>query len=290
MSIVFGMVSTRQSRDFTPVALESFFRLTPPDAGSEFLLIDNDGSLAGHPAGVTLITNESPRGFAANMNLVLRRAHERRADAVLLNNDLVFTTDWFAPLAADRDAIVSPVSNTMIEIPAVGGLHCVPDMELADYIGHERDLEVIADRNRRERSGYLDSYAVAFFCVKIPFAVIDRIGWLDEEYGKGGAEDKDYCVRALRAGFAIRFALGSYVLHFYGKSTWRGGESSEETRVRNETFMRRFLDKWGVPMFHLFMLNSSKPLDTPELRQAWTAGRFQAVIEEMLRRRQAAGA
>jgi glycosyltransferase involved in cell wall biosynthesis len=45
-----------------------------------------------------------------------------------------------------------------------------------------------------------------FFCVMIDKMVFKSIGLLNEEYGKGGGEDTEFCIEAQRAGFTMRLA------------------------------------------------------------------------------------
>jgi GT2 family glycosyltransferase len=42
-----------------------------------------------------------------------------------------------------------------------------------------------------------------FFCVMVHRKVFDKIGLLNEEYGKGGGEDTELCIEAQRAGFTM---------------------------------------------------------------------------------------
>ncbi|HVB37669.1 MAG TPA: hypothetical protein VND92_03995 [Vicinamibacterales bacterium] len=289
MNVVFGMVSTRHSFALTKVAIDSFLRTTPLGPGDEFLLIDNDRSIVEPlPAGVTLLQNTSPRSFAANMNVVLRRAMRQQADAVLLNNDLVFTTGWYEPMAAETGALVSPASNAEVHYTH-GAFECRFTMDLSEYVGHEDALEAVAEYNRRHPPMFVEAHAIPFFCVRIPREVIETVGFLDERFVTG-AEDKDYCIRALQAGFAVRYAARSFVLHFQGQSTWRGPETPEETYLRGDAYARRFLEKWGQTLMSLFIANDVKALDaTPDLRNAWDAKRFKAVVDELVRRQDGAG-
>ena len=283
MSPVFGMISTRRSATFTALAVESFLRTTPLDAGSELLLIDNDGSIDEAPPGVHLAHNPEPRSFAVNMNAVLRRARRRRTDAVLLNNDLVFTTDWFPPVAAIPDAIVSPISNAEVQYTH-GDFTCELTMELAHYRGRESALEAVAAYNRRQPFDPGPTHAFAFFCTRIPLPVIEAVGFLDEGYLTGG-EDKDYCVRAHLLGIPVRWAPGSFVLHFQGRSTWKGAETAAETALRNDAYIQRFGAKWGEALTRLFILNQAPVLDGLGLRDAWDAGEFGRVVSELARRK-----
>ena len=222
---VFGMVTTRHSHAYTAYALESFFRTTPLGLTDLFVLIDNDGTYPGTPVAagraVTRLTNAAPLGFAANVNQVLRLARARRADLFFLNNDLIFPPGWLEPLLSGPVGLLSPVSN--FQFPdRVAGWSCGPVLDLADYQGHAEHLRALVRAHQARHTGYRAVLKLTFFCIKIPAAVQEAVGELDEGFGRGAGEDYDYCLRCHRAGFPVALALGSYVLHFMGKSTWRG--------------------------------------------------------------------
>src|SRR6476661_2500114 len=104
MARLFGMVTTRDSGEYTAVALESFFRHTRMGAGDGFVLIDNDGAWnqsSREGWQVAVVVNREPRSFAENANEVILRANQRVADAYFMNNDIVFTAGWSEPLAVD---------------------------------------------------------------------------------------------------------------------------------------------------------------------------------------------
>ena len=52
-----------------------------------------------------------------------------------------------------------------------------------------------------------NAWFAVFFCVMIDRKVFDSIGLLNEEYGKGGGEDTEFCIEAERAGFSVRNCL-----------------------------------------------------------------------------------
>ena len=253
---LFGMITTSRSREYTPVALKSFFDRTPFNPGDRFILIDNDGDFA-LPADVpadrvTVVRHSEPQGFASNANLLLAEAKTQGADLFLLNNDLVFTTGWLEPLLADRRALLSPMSNAEVA-HAAGALRTQPAMDLGEYIGREADLEAIARKHRGTHSGYKTAATVPFFCIKIARAVYETVGEFDERFGKGGAEDRDYTIRAWIAGIPLEYALESYVLHFQGRSTWRGGETRDEQRQRDAHYLEAFQTKWGAALTQAFV-------------------------------------
>ena len=253
---VFGMVTTAASRHYTPLALRSFFAHTPLSEGDRFVLIDNDADFelpADVPADrITLIRPETPQGFAANGNLLLREARAHGADLFFMNNDLVFTRGWLEPLLADRAALFSPMSNAQVTGSA-GRFTLQPFMDLEDYTGHEAAVDAIAEQLRASSSGYRMTPSVAFFCIRIPRAVYEAVGDFDEGFGRGGGEDRDYAARAWLAGIPQEFALQSFVLHFQGKSTWRGAETPEQQQARDAQYTQAFQKKWGAALTYAFL-------------------------------------
>jgi GT2 family glycosyltransferase len=253
---VFGMVTTAASREYTPLALRSFFRHTPLEPHDRVILIDNDSSFelpVDVPAErITVVRPAAPQGFAANGNYLLGEAKKIGADLFFLNNDLVFTHGWLEPLLADRPALLSPLSNAQVAASA-DGFATQPCMDLAEYTGHEAAVEAIAASLRERGAGYQMTPSLAFFCVKIPRAVYEKVGNFDERFGKGGGEDRDYAVRAWIAGIPQEYALQSYVLHFQGRSTWRGAETPEEQAQRDAAYSQAFQTKWGAALTYAFL-------------------------------------
>ena len=253
---LFGMVTTAASRHYTPLALRSFFAHTPLSGDDRFVLIDNDADFElpadVPPDRITLVRPAAPQGFAANGNLLLHEARSEGADLFFMNNDLVFTRGWLEPLLADRAALLSPMSNAQITGSA-GGFAVQPFMDLEDYTGNEAAVDAIAEQLRAASDGYRMTPSVAFFCIKIPRAVHEAVGDFDEGFGKGGGEDRDYAARAWMAGVPQEFALQSFVLHFQGKSTWRGGETPEQQRARDAQYTQAFQKKWGPALTYAFL-------------------------------------
>jgi hypothetical protein len=251
----------------------------------QVILIDNDGAYTELPAGcrdrVAVRINETPRSFAANVNQTLDLARPLQADVVFLNNDLIFSKGWFQPLEGREAAVVSPLSNAEIQY-SEGGLECRLGINLEDYLGKENAFREIVRKHRKRVQGYLKVLTLPFFAVKIPYAVYEAVGPLDESFGVGGGEDKDYCVRCYQHGIEARFALSSYVLHFQGKSTWRGPETREETETRDRFYSRRFREKWGEALFRLMIFNEVKGLPA-ELQGLYEQREYEKLIRLMCR-------
>ena len=49
--------------------------------------------------------------FAENVNQAIRKAIQAKKSLIFLNNDIIFTSDWFKPLDLDSKNISIPVNN-----------------------------------------------------------------------------------------------------------------------------------------------------------------------------------
>lgn len=257
------MVSTLKSRQYTPVAIDSFFQHTKLQSSDRFILIDNDQSLDASLAEkypISIQSNKTPLGFAENVNFALQLALDSSADLIFLNNDLVFSNNWFAPLEQSDDAIYSPLcnrdvqyANSTVVMKTSHVAHTFVTaiaMELEEYLGNEAAFAALVEAHQRQLTGAYSTLTVPFFCIRIPYQVSKTVGLFDQDFGTGGGEDYDYALRCFLAGFDVRLALNSYILHFYGKSTWYS-ETDEERNIREQKMFGHFINKWGNDLFEL---------------------------------------
>ncbi|MCO6431114.1 MAG: glycosyltransferase family 2 protein [Deltaproteobacteria bacterium] len=280
------MVTTRSSWEYTSYALKSFFRKTPLNEGEQVFLIDNDESFEEDASWFSpkleIIKNRNPRSFAANVNQVMEIAKKRSADLFFLNNDVIFTDEWITPIQQyEGSAILSPLSNREVQYE-IGNVKWSNTLKLSEYLGKEAVLREVVKHHKQKAQGWRSVISLPFFCVKIPFDVYSAVGTLDESYGRGGAEDNDYCLRACLAGFEIKYALSSYVLHFSGKSTWAGGETPEETAERCERFRAVFEEKWGPELAKLIIDADLSVIEKdPQLVEFAKAGDYKSIITKL---------
>ena len=45
----------------------------------------------------------------------------------------------------------------------------------------------------------------------------------------------------------------SLTLHFHGKSSWDGGETTEQEKIRREQYLERGVRKWGEDLTEIFI-------------------------------------
>lgn len=280
---VFAMVSTRHSTRYTDYAISTFIEHTKIRKDDQVILIDNDHSYQTLPEKcrplVKVTINLTPLSFAANVNRIMELARVEKADIVFLNNDLVFSPGWLEPLRPRGAFLTCPLTNVELPKPEED-FPCKYSMDLEDYLGHERQFLQVTERHRKKFSGYLKVMSLPFSAIKIPYEVYSVVGQLDETFGAGGGEDQDYCIRCYEQGFEIRYALGSYLLHFHGRSTWRGAETPEETAARDRAYTERFRQKWGQALLEVFILNNLKNLPD-DVRAAHEKGDFRYLVQRL---------
>lgn len=256
---LFAMVTTHKSRDYTPIAISSFLAVTPLRPSDRFILISNDdpeiGSVVAGERRVELISNPEPRGFAENANAMIERALETGSDLIFMNNDVVFFDGWLAPLVGRDDAILSPLSNREVQyavtVAVVASQHIAQTsvlrapMELDEYRASPHLFAAIAETHRKSAHGTMPVIVLPFYCIRLPLPVLRSIGKFDTRFGPAGGEDYDYCFRAWLGGYSVEFELGSYLLHFWGKSTSEPGGGP----LYDRGFLPAFKEKWGEALF-----------------------------------------
>jgi GT2 family glycosyltransferase len=127
---------------------------------------------------ITFVSLPMNVGFPGACNIGMKVAS---GDALLLlNNDVVVTENWLSNmlkcLCSSREiGIVGPCTN--------------------------------------EVSGNQQVERLVGFCFLIKRELVERIGYLDEQFAPGYYEDDDYCHRAKQAGYELRIAGDVLVYH-----------------------------------------------------------------------------
>lgn len=281
---LFAMVSTKKSRKYTPYALSSFFETTSLRKEDNFILINNDDPefneiIAPFKSAVTVLDNQIPHSFAHNANQMIAQALSSGSDLFFMNNDIIFTDNWLSPLAGEPDTILSPISNR--EVQFVGSVVVVKTkhiantvvtqapMDLESYTASPRMFQAIAEANSKCSTGLLKLIVYPFFCVRIPLGVMQVVGRFDESFGTAGGEDYDYCFRAWLAGFKVQMALASYLIHFWGKSTWTAESKTASASDNYSTqFLEVFKAKWGEPLFEFVLRENDQQIRANPLATA----------------------
>lgn len=294
---LFGMISTAQSLSYTTSAIESLLQFTPLRHDDAIVLVDNDNSAADlaalrHPQ-IRRFVPPHPQGFAENANRLISEAVNSRKDLILLNNDLIFAPDWSETLAECGNTIAIPATNREVQYAlalAIPQADAEPQlftlsmtMEQSALAGRSYAFQAMAEFHRARKLPHRKLLILPFACVRIPLRIMQTIGGFDATFGRGGAEDYDYCLRAHLAGFEVTFAATSLILHFGGRSSW-GVERTEEQNAREELFRRRFREKWGEALYAMVLLEKDVTSGDLELSSLHHPEHIPALIRELLRR------
>jgi GT2 family glycosyltransferase/glycosyltransferase involved in cell wall biosynthesis len=168
-----------------------------------------------------LLRNDQATGYTRAANQGLRRSS---ADIiVLLNSDTIVTDQWLDRIIAcaesnPRIGLVGPLSNT-------ASWQSIPDIEsdgdwalnpLPADVGMDAMARLVAKSSARL---YPPMPLLNGFCLMIRRAVINQIGYFDEEnFGPGYGEENDYLLRACKAGWLAALADDAYVYHAQSRS------------------------------------------------------------------------
>ena len=197
----------------------------------EIILVDNastDGTAdyLRTLSNIKVISNTENLGFAGGCNTGIRAASGDWV--VVLNNDVIVAPGWLEGMlnAADR-------WNLQIVTPAIREGEF--DYDIGAYA-----RELTGRMQRVIRRGMANG-----ICFMVHRSVFDAIGLLDEKFLIGQYEDKDFFLRAARAGFALG-TVGSAFLHHFGSATQKVLKRNSGPRpyaLENKAYFAR---KWKL--------------------------------------------
>lgn len=166
---------------------------------------------------IELLRNDVNRGFAASVNRALGvlAADE---DAVLLNADTVPPPDLCSRLARvaylhDDIGTVTPLSNN--------GEYTSMPVRFRENPVPQGEVLAALDRLAAESMDGTDFVELPNgigFCLYVKRAVLDAVGLLSLQFGRGYCEDIDFCLRARQAGFRNVCATSVFVGHAGSRS------------------------------------------------------------------------
>lgn len=248
------IVVTYNNLELTQACLASIDEYSHYD-NLEIIVVDNassDGSPAFLENWVSgddkrkLILNSDNRGFAAANNQGLAIA---TGDfLVLLNNDTHVTPGWLRTLTGHlkRDktiGLIGPVTNNI-------GNEAKIDIAYADM---DEMLVKSAAYTRRHIAQLYPLRTAAFFCVMIRRDVFERVGPLDEAFGRGFFEDDDYCRRIEKLG--LRIVCGDDVFIHHQLSASFDKLKVEERQMLFDDNKKIYEAKWGAWFPHSYRMS-----------------------------------
>ena len=256
MNHVFCFVSSAKTENFSALALNSFFKNTKLEPGDIFVFVNNDGTNSfkkDYPINV-YINNKTPKSWATNFNKGLRIAKKFKKHFVVITNDIIFTKNWFEPLKQRDDAVLIPACNINYLYNAAE-FKTSPCMQIEEYTGKEKHLEDIVQfhQNKFKFDDLQERIFMQLYLGRIPYQVHNEVGYFDYTFSNCGGEDMDFRIRCAIQGFKTMIANHSLTLHFHGKSSWDGSETTYEEEERRAKYIARSMKKWGLDLTEIFI-------------------------------------
>jgi GT2 family glycosyltransferase len=228
----------------------------PPSGEWEIIWID-DGSTDGTRQWLTTLQKPRHRVILNDRNLGYAASNNRGAQAAtgeilaLLNNDLVLTPGWFAPMHA-----------ALAEHPQAGVVGNVQLNARTGEVDHSGVFYYARGKPTHDRTLPLGSppvrpvIAATAACILISKTRFDAMRGFDERF-INGCEDVDLCLRLHTAGWQNYVALTSIVRHHVSASPGRSVNNARNTFL--------LMQRWRplIPSF------AAQSWADPALRDRW---------------------
>ncbi|MFH1641090.1 MAG: glycosyltransferase family 2 protein [Candidatus Omnitrophota bacterium] len=191
-----------------------------------------------------IIFNEENKGFVGGMNQGISISDAPYV--CLVNNDLIFTEGWLSEIISvfetdKRIGLVNPNSNN-----------------LGTLLPGSDTLAGFSSRLRKAYSGKFEEMPFCIgFCMVIKRGLVNIAGGLSKEFAPMFFEDTDYSMKALKSGYLIGMAKGSYVWHKEHSSFKQMGKNQEEFFEKSR---RVFVRKWGRILRIVLMIENNSGL------------------------------
>ena len=197
----------------------------------EVIIVDN-GSVPAYSGLERVIRNDKNEGFPVAVNQGLKDA--KGEILVILNNDTLVTPGWLDNLVEHLKTfdLVGPCSNNISGLQQIAIDGYKNKSELYDFAKEQRE---------KNKGNILSWYKLVFFCVAFKRDVLDKVGFLDEQFSPGNFEDDDYCLRAIEAGFKLGIAYDVFI-HHQGSATHKSLDLNYKKLM--ETNQAKFNNKW----------------------------------------------
>ncbi len=228
------------SLDWLKLCVESIFKNTNYDILGTVYLLDDCSSeetvnylkevKRKYGNLVKYIRNNKNLGFVKTCNKGLKLSTS--SYALLLNTDCLVSAN-----------AIEKMANAMNKNKKIG-LLC-PISSVAANLSYSIPLGLnfmqVNEVFEKQFSGKtFDACTVVGNCLMISRECINKVGYLDEIFGKGYTEETDYQFKAHEKGFLAKVLIDTYVYHQCRVSF---GESEEQLAIREE-HLKIFFERW----------------------------------------------
>lgn len=178
---------------------------------------------------VVLLRNEKNMGFLPSVNRALSMAENHVA---LVNTDVEVPEEWLERLM--QPILTKEKVATSTPFTTCGTICSFPNFCEDNEIFEGMKLHEVDEVFHTIKPQYPSMPTGIGFCMGMNIHVIREIGVLDEEsFGKGYAEENDWCQRAIKAGYKNVHVDNLFVYHKHGGSF----TSEEKQRLLNKNLM-----------------------------------------------------
>lgn len=179
-----------------------------------------DGHEIPDPPGWKIVQGPEKFSMAGNANLGWKAANQEH-DLLYVSDDVRFLSA--APVELLRQDAYSDYRLGIVS-PVIDGAAC-NKMQMNKFLTH---VSVTQE-------------PVAFICIYVKRELINKIGYLDENFDEYGYDDVDYCRRAQQAGYQL--AVTPYVkVEHWGEAHATFKRNPVWTIEKNREYFKR---KWG---------------------------------------------
>lgn len=225
----------------------------------EVILVDNastDGSVESAATNfplVRIICNDENLGFAGGMNVGLKLA---TGDiAVLLNQDTVVRDNWLADLvkAMEADEHIGIAGCKILYLDGQTIQHAGGYLEYPLGLAHHYGYGEL-DRGHWDEQREVEYVTGAAMAIRRE--VLERIGYLDDDFFPAYFEDVDICFRARQAGYKVVYVPTAALLHHESALTER--ETVQQHYYYHRNRLRLLLKHYTLEQFKRDFLPAEK--------------------------------
>lgn len=234
------IIPVYKSPEWVKLCVYALFKNTPDDVlGNVYLINDcNDdltinllNNLKEKYSKVIVMQNEENLGFIKTTNRGLKESTSEYA--LLLNTDCIISNNTIPKLIKNMKidkniGLICPISNNAANLS-------LPMFKGFTYMQMNNLLE------KKFGGKIFDACTIVGNCLMITRECLNKVGYLDEVYGMGYAEETDYQFKAMQKGFKAKVAIDTYVFHKAEVSFGNSQEKQECLDKNRDLFFKR----WG---------------------------------------------